>query len=79
MFILAAELGAYMAKKGLVLVFGGYGQGLMGLVADGATSEGGHVIGVTIPKFTGVCVCVCVFVCVYVCVCTLMLFSSVFE
>ncbi len=38
-----------LAQRGIELVYGGAGIGLMGAVADGALSHGGHVIGV-IPK-----------------------------
>lgn len=43
-------LGKEMAKRGHSLVFGGGGNGLMGAVARGVHSEGGHILGV-IPKF----------------------------
>ena len=46
----ARELGAVLAKKGIGLVYGGAGIGLMGAVANGALDHGGHVVGV-IPKF----------------------------
>jgi uncharacterized protein (TIGR00730 family) len=42
-------LGAFLARGGLGLVYGGGNVGLMGTVADGALSQSGEVIGV-IPK-----------------------------
>lgn len=38
--------GERLAQAGLTLVYGGASVGLMGAVADGALSAGGHVIGV---------------------------------
>ncbi|HXF32256.1 MAG TPA: TIGR00730 family Rossman fold protein [Solirubrobacterales bacterium] len=50
-FVAAAhQLGAELAGRGLGLVFGGTGSGLMGAVADGATEAGGEAIGV-MPGF----------------------------
>ena len=46
----AHELGVALAGRGLGLVFGATGAGLMGAVADGAIEAGGEVIGVT-PRF----------------------------
>lgn len=46
----AAELGAFLAKRGVGVVFGGSKLGLMGAVADGAIKNGGEVIGV-LPTF----------------------------
>jgi hypothetical protein len=46
----AHELGGALAGRGLGLVFGATGAGLMGAVADGAVEAGGEVIGVT-PRF----------------------------
>ena len=46
----AYALGAILAKRGHVIVFGGGTSGLMGSVARGAKSEGGYIIGVA-PKF----------------------------
>jgi uncharacterized protein (TIGR00730 family) len=46
----AHELGAAIAARGLGLVFGGTGAGLMRAVADGALEAGGEVIGV-MPDF----------------------------
>jgi len=46
----ALNLGRHIAARGLTLVYGGGGAGLMGAVADGALAEGGTVIGV-IPGF----------------------------
>ncbi|ASB87247.1 TIGR00730 family Rossman fold protein [Bacillus sonorensis] len=45
----AAELGAFMAEKGLRLVYGGSRMGLMGVIADTVLENGGEVIGV-MPK-----------------------------
>ena len=49
----SAELGKCLAAKKMGLVFGGFKHGLMGLTAKGAMEGGGHVIGVTIPRFRG--------------------------
>ncbi len=46
----AIELGTYLAKRQLTLVYGGGNVGLMGIVADAALAAGGEVIGV-IPDF----------------------------
>ncbi|WP_017547824.1 TIGR00730 family Rossman fold protein [Salinicoccus carnicancri] len=46
----AYELGAYLAKSGIGVVYGGGAVGLMGAVADGALDNGGKVTGV-IPQF----------------------------
>lgn len=45
----AHALGAFLARSGIGLVYGGGNVGLMGAVADGALSEKGEVIGV-IPQ-----------------------------
>jgi uncharacterized protein (TIGR00730 family) len=45
----AAALGAAIARRGLVLVYGGAKVGLMGALANAALAEGGRVVGV-IPK-----------------------------
>ena len=46
-YLAAAEaLGGEMLKRGLGLVFGGAGVGLMGRIADTVLAGGGHVIGV---------------------------------
>jgi uncharacterized protein (TIGR00730 family) len=45
----ARELGAALARRGLGLVYGGGGVGLMGILADSALASGASVIGV-IPK-----------------------------
>ncbi|MFN2744376.1 MULTISPECIES: TIGR00730 family Rossman fold protein [Bacillus] len=45
----AAELGAYIAQKGIRLVYGGSRMGLMGVIADTVLENGGEVIGV-MPK-----------------------------
>jgi uncharacterized protein (TIGR00730 family) len=46
----ARELGAVLADKGIRLIYGGGGMGLMGVVANAVMENGGEVIGV-IPKF----------------------------
>lgn len=46
----ARAVGRHLAERGIGVVYGGGGQGLMGSVADGALSAGGEVIGV-IPSF----------------------------
>lgn len=46
----AQLLGAYLAKQGITLVYGGGRVGLMGAIADAAMAHGGEVIGV-IPHF----------------------------
>ena len=43
-------MGQEMTRRGHSLVFGGGGNGLMGAVARGVRSAGGHILGV-IPKF----------------------------
>ena len=45
----AAELGAFIGKRGDTLVYGGSRTGLMGVLADGVLTSGGKVIGVE-PK-----------------------------
>jgi len=45
----AARLGALLAREKIELVYGGGMVGLMGIVADAALKNGGHVIGV-IPQ-----------------------------
>jgi uncharacterized protein (TIGR00730 family) len=45
----AREMGAVIARRGLILVYGAGRTGMMGAVADGALAEGGEVIGV-IPE-----------------------------
>lgn len=47
---LAYDTGVLLARRGIRLVYGGGGVGMMGAVADGALSEGGEVTGV-IPVF----------------------------
>lgn len=42
----ARDAGAAIAGRGLTLVYGGGGKGMMGAVADGALEAGGEVIGV---------------------------------
>ncbi len=46
----ARELGVEMARRDIILVYGGGNIGLMGVVADAVLEGGGEVIGV-IPKF----------------------------
>ncbi|VAX39298.1 Lysine decarboxylase family [hydrothermal vent metagenome] len=46
----ARATGAALAARGLTLVYGGGGKGMMGAVADGALDAGGQVIGV-IPSW----------------------------
>lgn len=49
-FVEAADrTGRALAERGIELVYGGGGTGLMGAVADGALAAGGHVTGV-IPR-----------------------------
>ena len=43
---LAAEFGAASADRGLRLVFGGSGRGLMGVAARAAVAAGGEVLGI---------------------------------
>ena len=45
----AKDLGSRIASRGLQLVYGGGGCGMMGIVADAALAAGGQVIGV-IPR-----------------------------
>lgn len=45
----ARELGGTIAERGVGLVYGGGGTGMMGAVADGCLAAGGEVIGV-IPR-----------------------------
>jgi uncharacterized protein (TIGR00730 family) len=42
----AARLGREMVRRGIGLVFGGGGVGLMGIIADAVLEAGGHAIGV---------------------------------
>jgi hypothetical protein len=42
----ARSMGAVLARRGLTLVYGGGGTGLMGALADGVLDHGGHVIGI---------------------------------
>jgi uncharacterized protein (TIGR00730 family) len=46
---LAVALGRLLAERGVRLVYGGGGVGLMGLAARSALAAGGHVIGI-IPR-----------------------------
>ena len=43
---LAAEFGAACAQRGLRLVYGGSGRGLMGVAARAAVAAGGEVLGI---------------------------------
>ena len=43
---MAAELGALIARRGLTLVYGGGNVGTMGILAEAALREGGHVVGI---------------------------------
>jgi uncharacterized protein (TIGR00730 family) len=47
---IAVQLGDLLAHKGITLVYGGGGVGLMGLVANAALKGGGRVVGI-IPRF----------------------------
>lgn len=47
----AAAMGRAIASRGLGLVYGGGGTGLMGALADGALEAGGETIGVTVRMF----------------------------
>lgn len=42
----ARAMGQTLARRGLTLIYGGGGTGLMGALADGALDLGGHVIGI---------------------------------
>jgi uncharacterized protein (TIGR00730 family) len=42
----ADAMGRAIARRGITLVYGGGGTGLMGAVADGALAEGGRVLGI---------------------------------
>ncbi len=46
----AAELGRLMARRGVRLVYGGGGIGLMGVLSDAVLESGGEAVGV-IPDF----------------------------
>ena len=46
---LATALGTLLAERGVTLVYGGGGVGLMGLAARAALAAGGHVVGI-IPQ-----------------------------
>src|SRR5690348_5293631 len=47
---LVENLGAFLASRGITLVYGGGGIGLMGHAARAAKAGGGRVVGV-IPRF----------------------------
>lgn len=46
----AATLGSELARRGIVMIFGGGATGLMGAAADAALARDGEVIGV-VPEF----------------------------
>ena len=46
----AARLGTLLAERGIRLIYGGGGIGLMGILAEAVLQAGGHVVGV-IPGF----------------------------
>jgi uncharacterized protein (TIGR00730 family) len=46
---LASDLGASLAKQKINIVYGGGNLGVMGVLANSAMSQGGHVVGV-LPK-----------------------------
>jgi uncharacterized protein (TIGR00730 family) len=48
----ARQMGAAIAKRGLILAYGAGCTGMMGAVADGALEAGGEVIGVIPRMFT---------------------------
>jgi len=47
----AHAMGQSVARRGMTLVYGGGGTGMMGRLADGALGAGGHVIGVLTEQF----------------------------
>lgn len=47
---LAARLGRLLAERGITLVYGGGGVGLMAVLAEASLAAGGEVVGV-IPRF----------------------------
>jgi uncharacterized protein (TIGR00730 family) len=47
---MARSVGTLLAQRGIRLVYGGGGVGMMGALADGVLAAGGHVTGV-IPEF----------------------------
>lgn len=49
----AAELGAWLARRGTGIVTGGGSIGMMGALADAALAEGGEVVGVITHKLDG--------------------------
>ncbi len=42
----AAQVGKYLAKHNITLIFGGSSNGLMGVVSEAAFNEGGQVVGI---------------------------------
>jgi len=47
----AREMGRAVARRGMTLVYGGGGTGMMGRLADGALEGGGQVIGILTEQF----------------------------
>ena len=47
----AREMGRAVARRGMTLVYGGGGTGMMGRLADGALEAGGQVIGILTDQF----------------------------
>lgn len=47
----AAEMGRALARRGITVIFGGGGTGLMGALADAAMEAGGEVIGIIPESF----------------------------
>ena len=47
---LSHELGVYLAKKSIKIIYGGGESGMMGKISKSAYSSGGEVVGI-IPKF----------------------------
>ena len=47
----ARAMGQALAERGLTLVYGGGGTGMMGRLADGALGTGGRVIGILTEQF----------------------------
>jgi len=46
----ASQMGQVLAEKGVKIIFGGGGSGMMGALADAALTAGGEVVGI-IPAF----------------------------
>ena len=49
-YVLAKNLGLFLAKKNITIIYGGGKTGLMGDISRSAFYKGGKVIGI-IPKF----------------------------